>query len=145
MILIQTKDGMACLQDHAVLSVKHDKKERAVTVVWSSAEPPTTYPDVISCTNTTEGQHITVNDIVSDVESLRKSNEEAWEMDKLQRKVIKHLEDALDDVFKRLYAIYPTAPDNISGTLHKIANDAATAASWGEDPQFRDSLNNKKL
>lgn len=137
MILIQTKDGMACLQDHAVLSVKHDKKERAVTVVWSSAEPPTTYPDVISCIYTTEGQKVTVENIGSELENLIKSNEELWELDKIQRKVIKHLEDALDDVYKRLYKIYHTAPDNIRSTLHKIANDASTAASWREDPVFR--------
>lgn len=73
----------------------------------------------------------------ADVESLIKEKEEVWELDKLQRKVIKHLEDALNDVFKRLYEIYPTAPDNIRSTLHKIANDASTAASWREDPEFR--------
>lgn len=140
MILIQTKDGMACLQDHAVLSVKHDKKERAVTIVWSSAEPPTTYTDVISCTYTTEGQKVTVEDIGADMESLIKRNEEIWEFDKIQRKVIKHLEDALNDVFKRLYDIRPTPPDNIRDALHKIANDALTAASWREDPEFRSQV-----
>lgn len=137
MILIQTKDGMVCLPDHQVLSVRHNKQERTVNVVWLGTNPPTTYPDVISCTYTTEGQHITVNDIVSDVEILRKKNDEAWEWNKWQRKVIKHLEDALHDVYKRLYKIYPAAPENISGILHRIANDAITAASWTENPELR--------
>lgn len=145
MILIQTKDGMACLQDHAVLSVKHNKQARTVNVVWLGTNPPTTYPDVISCTYTTEGQKVTVEDIGADMESLIKRNEEIWELDKIQRKVIKHLEDALNDVYKRLYDIRPIPPDNIRDALHKIANDAITAASWIEDPQFRDFLNNKKL
>jgi hypothetical protein len=137
MILIQTKDGMVCLPDHQVLSVRHNKQARTVNVVWLGTNPPTTYPDVISCTYTTEGQKVTVEDIGSDMESLRKRNEEIWELDKLQRKVIQHLEDALNDVFKRLYEIYPPAPENIRGALHKIANDASTAASWREDPDFR--------
>ena len=137
MILIQTKDGMVCLPDHQVLSVRHNKQARTVNVVWLGTNPPTTYPDVISCTYTTEGQKLTMEDMGAEMESLRKKKDEVWELDKIQRKVIKHLEDALDDVFKRLYEIYHTAPDNISGTLHKIANDAITAASWREDPEFR--------
>ena len=137
MILIQTKDGMVCLPDHQVLSVRHNKQERTVNVVWLGKNPPTTYPDVISCTYTTEGQHITAEDMGAEMESLRKKDKEMFEWDVWHRKVIKHLEDALHDVFKRLYEIYPTAPDNISGTLHKIANDAINAASWIEDPEFR--------
>ena len=140
MILIQTKDGMVCLPDHQVLSVRHNKQARTVNVVWLGINPPTTYPDVISCTYTTEGQKLTVEDIGSEMESLRKKKDEVWELDKLQRKVIQHLEDALNDVFKRLYEIYHTAPNNISGTLHKIANDAVTAASWREDPVFRSQV-----
>lgn len=137
MILIQTKDGMVCLPDHQVLSVRHNKQARTVNVVWLGTNPPTTYPDVISCTYTTEGQKVTVEDMGAEMESLRKKKDEVWELDKLQRKVIQHLEDALHDVFKRLYEIYHAAPDNISGKLHKIANDALNAASWREDPEFR--------
>lgn len=140
MILIQTKDGMVCLPDHQVLSVRHNKQARTVNVVWLGTNPPTTYPDVISCTYTTEGQKLTVEDMGADVESLIKEKEEVWELDKIQRKVIQHLEDALNDVFKRLYEIYPTAPENIRGALHKIANDAGTAASWREDPEFRSQV-----
>lgn len=137
MILIQTKDGMACLQDHAVLSVKHDKKERAVTVVWSSSEPPTTYPDVISCIYTTEGQKVTVEDIGAEVESLRKDNDEAWERLKWKRKVIEYLAKALNDVSQSLYRISPTAPDNINGKLFNIAYAAATASAWTENPELK--------